>query len=115
MYRKFHIIIFAFFFFSLFGLYGETVSQCDFLYNQFLQDGYFPQKQTLEETLSDDFPYNIILKGESVSDESVLFLISIENALEVSQELEEISQFGTVICTVNDKSLLFPTFPAGQP
>ena len=62
MYRKFHIIIFAFFFFSLFGLYGETVSQCDFLYNQFLQDGYFPQKQTLEETLSDDFPYNIILK-----------------------------------------------------
>ena len=113
MYRKFHIIIFAFFFFSLFGLYGETVSQCDFLYNHFLQDGYFPQKQTLEETLSDDFPYNIILKGESVSDESVLFLISIENALEVSQELEEISQFGTVICTANDKSLLFPTFPAG--
>ena len=113
MYRKFSIIFLAFFFFSLFGLYGETVSQCDFLYNQFLKDGFFPEKQPLEGTLSDEFPYNIILKEESISEESVLFLISIEDALEISQELEEISQFGTVICTANDKSILFPTFPAG--
>ena len=113
MYRKFSIIFLAFFFFSLFGIYGETVSQCDFLYNQFLKDGFFPEKQPLEGTLSDEFPYNIILKEESISEESVLFLISIEDALEISQELEEISQFGTVICTANDKSILFPTFPAG--
>ena len=113
MYRKFSIIFLAFFFFSLFGLYGETVSQCDFLYNQFLKDGFFPEKQPLEGTLSDEFPYNIILKEKSISEESVLFLVSIEDALEISQELEEISQFGTVICTANDKSILFPTFPAG--
>ncbi len=111
MYRKFNIILLFIFVFSLSSLYGENVSQCDFLYSQFLKDGYYPKQQYLENTDSKSFPYNILLKSNNKS--SGYVFISIEDSISVIKELESISHFANVICTANDNSLLFPNYAAG--
>ena len=111
MYRKFYIILLIILAFSLSSVYGENVSQCDFLYSQFLNDGYNPKQQYLENTDSSEFPYNILLKSNDKS--SGYVLISIEDASSVVKELEDISQFANVICTANDNSIIFPDYAAG--
>ena len=111
MYRKFYIILLVILAFSLSSVYGENVSQCDFLYSQFLNDGYNPKQQYLENTDSSEFPYNILLKSNDKS--SGYVLISIEDASSVVKELEDISQFANVICTANDNSIIFPDYAAG--
>ena len=110
MYRKFYIILLIIFAFSLSSIYGENVSQCNFLYSQFIKDGYYPKQQYLENTDSSEFPYNILLKS---NESSGYVLISIEDAISVVNELESISQFANVICTANDNSLIFPDYAAG--
>lgn len=111
MYRKGYFVLLLFLFLFCSFSYGETVSQCDALYNHFVEDGFFPEKLSLNNTTNYTFPYNIILESQSKSAAKVF--ITIENALYIVSELEKVSEYATVICTANDFSIMNPETPAG--
>ncbi len=112
MYRKPLIFLLIFVILSPCFLFGENISQCDFLYSRFVGFGLTPQKQSLDGTENYQFPYNIIVKSKNQESSSIV-LIPIKDALSISKQLQYISEYSTVICTANDDSLLFPTIPAG--
>jgi len=111
MYRKGYFVLLLFLFLFCSFSYGETVSQCDALYNHFVEDGFSPKKLSLNNTTNYTFPYNIILESQSKSAAKVF--ITIENALYIVSELEKVSEYATVICTANDFSIMNPETPAG--
>lgn len=113
MYRKLSfLLLFVFFVFCSFS-YGETVSQCDFLYSIFSDKGLSPQKQALDNTENFNFPYNIILENKNKSAIYPRIFISVEEALKIVPELVSLSKYTTIYCTANDKSILKPNFCAG--
>ena len=90
MYRKSFFCAFALFIIVPFFCFSESLAQCDFLYNSFIRDGYSPKKQSLDNTNNYNFPYNIILEPENVSQPSTKIFIKIEEALSIVTELEKI-------------------------
>lgn len=113
MYRKSFFFVFALFIIVPFFCFSESLAQCDFLYNSFIRDGYSPKKQSLDNTNNYNFPYNIILEPENVSQPSTKIFIKIEEALSIVTELEKIVEFATVVCTANDSSFLTPEYAIG--
>ena len=111
MYRKGYFFLLFFLFILCSFSYGETVSQCDTLYNHFVDDGFNPKKLSLNNTTNYTFPYDIILQSQSES--AVKVFITIENALYIVSEIEKISEYATIICTANDISIMNPETPAG--
>ena len=56
MYRKSLVFLLIFVILSPCFLFGENISQCDFLYSRFVGFGLTPQKQSLDGTENYQFP-----------------------------------------------------------
>ena len=65
-----------------------------------------PIKQTLTGGNTEYFPFNVIVPYKNQNEDSFVITMTIQDALIYGNTLGELSNFGTIVCTANDSSIL---------
>ena len=83
-----------------------TTTACEILFNNLKEAGHSPIKQTLTGGNTEYFTFNVIVPYKNQNEDSFVITMTIQDALIYGNTLGELSNFGTIVCTANDSSIL---------